>query len=50
MVDRVGQRVISVEDVHQEDAATLEEGAGDPNGEGDGDDDLGQVGVDGRVH
>ena len=50
VVHAVGQLLVAVEALDEEDAATFVKGPGDPNGEGDGEGQVEALGEDGFVH
>src|SRR5581483_9691173 len=50
VVDRLGQLLVPVEDLGEEDQSGPAEGAADPDGQGDGDGEIDDVGRDGEVH
>ncbi len=50
VVDRVGHGVVAAKGLHEEDAAVAVERSRDPDGHGDGDREIEEVGGDGVVH
>ncbi len=50
MVHGVGEGLVAVKCVDEEDAAVFVEGAGDPNGDGDRNEEVGGVRVDDDIH
>ena len=50
VVDGIGEGLVAVKGVHEKDAAVFVEGAGDPDGDGDRNEEVGGVGVDDDVH